>query len=79
MGSVLGRPTTLDFKVSIQCKLVGISVYVDTDFAGCRATRRSTSGGVLSTEVIPSNIGLKLKQMCASHPERRNFVGLVMV
>ena len=25
---------------------VGINVYVDTDFAGCKATRRSTSGGV---------------------------------
>jgi hypothetical protein len=25
---------------------MGISVYVDTDFASCKATRRSTSGGV---------------------------------
>ena len=26
--------------------IIGISVYVDTDFAGCKATRRNTSGGV---------------------------------
>ena len=25
---------------------MGIRAYVDTDFAGCKATRRSTSGGV---------------------------------
>ena len=29
-----------------QDKQVGINVYVDTDFAGCKATRRSTSGGI---------------------------------
>jgi hypothetical protein len=29
-----------------QTKPAGIQVYVDTDFAGCKATRRSTNGGV---------------------------------
>ena len=40
-----GQPR-LVFKYPFQSKPVGISVYVDTDFAGCKATRRSTSGGV---------------------------------
>ena len=33
----------------------------------------------LFMEVMQSNIGLKLRQLCASHLERRNFVGSVMV
>ena len=40
-----GQPRLI-FKYPFQSKPVGISVYVDTDFAGCKATRRSTSGGV---------------------------------
>ena len=40
-----GQPR-LVFKYPFQSKPVGIGVYVDTDFAGCKATRRSTSGGV---------------------------------
>ena len=40
-----GQPR-LVFKYPFQSRPVGISVYVGTDFAGCKATRRSTSGGV---------------------------------
>ena len=40
-----GQPR-LVYKYPFQDTPVGISVYVDTDFAGCKATRRSTSGGV---------------------------------
>ena len=41
-----GQPR-LVYRYPFQNKPVGISVYVDTDFAGCKATRRSTSGGVV--------------------------------
>ena len=34
-----------------------IDLYVDTDFAGCRETRRSTSGGVATLSI---NKGLKI-------------------
>ena len=35
----------LTYHFNFQDKPNGIRVYVDTDFAGCKATRRSTSGG----------------------------------
>ena len=40
-----GQPR-LVYRHPFQKKPVGISVYVDTSFAGCKATRLSTSGGV---------------------------------
>ena len=41
-----GQPRSISKYPFHQSKQVGISVYVDTDFASCKATRRSTSGGV---------------------------------
>ena len=40
-----GQPR-LVYKYPFQSEPLGISVYVDTDLAGCKDTRRSTSGGV---------------------------------
>ena len=34
------------YKYPFQDKPVGISTYVDTDYARCKATRRNTSGGI---------------------------------
>ena len=41
---VTGAPR-LTYQFPYQSKQPGITVYVDTDFAGCKSTRRSTSGG----------------------------------
>ena len=40
-----GQPR-LVYKYPFQDKPIGISVYVDTDFAGCKTTRRNTSSGI---------------------------------
>ena len=37
----------LVYKYPFQSMPPNMTVYVDTDFAGCRSTRRSTSGGVI--------------------------------
>ena len=42
----LGGQPRLVHHYPFQEEQVGINVYVDTDFAGCKATRGSTSGGV---------------------------------
>ena len=51
---------------------MGIKVNVDTDFAGCKAARRSTSGGVaMHGSHAPKHLSKTLSTVCLSSGEAK--------
>ena len=53
-----------------------IELFVDTDFAGCRETRRSTSGGVALVGDLISSIGQRPKPLSPSPVVRQSSTAL---
>ena len=43
-----------------------IKTYSDADWAGCKSTRKSTTGGVITVAVTQSRVGVKLKSLLPS-------------
>ena len=71
----------LVYEYPFQDKPVGISVYVDTDSAGCNSTRRNTSGGVaLYGSHTLKHCSKTQTAVCLSsrHLEKQNCVALVI-
>lgn len=77
IGRFLKLKPRLVWKFFLQMRPKNVDIHVDADWAGCRATRKSTSGGAMSFGAHPIKTWSKTQAVIAKSSAESEFYGVI--